>query len=85
MNGLRLTWPLASLTATADTFRLDTLFGGHYELRATEITVRRAWRQLWPAIQIEHARPDLPRDLCFLPLYRPALIRALETIGYDVR
>lgn len=83
MDGIRFTWPLASLTATRESFRI-AVFGARYELRPQEIRLRRAWRHLWPGLQIEHARTDLPRDLFFMPLFRPALVRDLSRLGYTI-
>jgi hypothetical protein len=84
VNGLRLTWPLATLKITRSSLRMQTFFGGDFELAAGDITLKKKWRHLWPGIQIEHARPDLPRDLFFMPLYRPRLVRALTQLGYRV-
>jgi hypothetical protein len=60
VNGLRLTWPLVSLTVTPASLHVATLSGARYELRREEIArLTLKWRHLWPGIQIEHTRTDL--------------------------
>lgn len=85
VNGVRMTWPMAALTVTAASLRVDTIFGGHYEFRHEQIRrLELRWRMLWPGIQIEHSRPDMPRDLWFMTWYRPSLVRELARLGWRV-
>jgi hypothetical protein len=79
-----MSWPMAALTVTSTSLAIDTVFGGQYEFRSEHIRLKRRWRHLWPGIQIEHSRPDMPRDLWFMPWFRPALVRALVRLGYQV-
>jgi hypothetical protein len=85
VGGVRMTWPMGTLTATRSSFRIDTVFGGKYEFQLRDVSLKRRWRYLWPCIQVEHRRSDIPRDLCFMPWFRPTLVRELKNLGYRVR
>lgn len=85
VNGVIMSTPMAALTATSKSLRIDTFPGGRYEFRVEQIKrLRLRWRYLRPAIGIEHTRSDAPRDLWFLPWWRPALVRELVRLGYRV-
>ena len=85
VDGVLLSRPMAVLTATSTSLRIDTFFGAWYEFRREQITrLKLRWRFLWPAIRIEHTKFEAPRELWFLPKWRPTLVRELRRLGYRV-
>jgi hypothetical protein len=85
VDGVRLTWPLAVLTATTTSLRIETAFGGKYVVMRAELKrLRRRWGFLWPRLDIEHYSKNAPRDLGFIPWNRRRLVRELRALGYDV-
>jgi len=86
VNGVRLTWPLAALTATADAVVLETAFGRRYVIPRAEMKrFRRRWGIFWPNLEIQHRSAAVPEKLCFIPWSRRRLVRELIDLGYKVK
>jgi hypothetical protein len=86
VNGVRLSWPLAALTATADAVVLETAFGKKYVIPRAEMKrFQRRWGIFWPNLEIQHRSPSVPEELCFMPLNRRRLVRELIDLGYEVK
>jgi hypothetical protein len=76
---------MAVLTITQATLRMDTMFDAAYVFQHQDLRrIRKAWRLLWPCLQIQHGLADQPRDLWFVPRFRATIVRDLIRLGSRV-